>query len=333
MRHRYPIFALLFFLISCNQKQEINYYFKEYDTEGWLIPVCIGKETYDFLFDTGSSHSCINQEVAQKIKIRTIGSKLVYTEKYKKILRHDLAEELTFNIASTPISTSFHVSEHNIIGMDIIQKYHWEFDRFNKTFQLQKRAILIKKNPSDIIYKRKYRFNDMKVQVPTVDLLINDTISIPLLFDSGDAHTYSFKDNNKEHIARISPIIRLKYYDNMNDNNFLRYTYDIHGYDAVLHYMDSKTFLWLDSIAIDNLSPSSLYATIEVDSIYKTTQKQKFIGALTWHFISQFRTFYIDPEKQEFTFIVSPQDSNIIRRVDIGDVDRLKKNRKIKFIE
>ena len=119
----------------------------------------------------------------------------------------------------------------------------------------------------------------------------------------------------------------------MNDNNFLRYTYDIHGYDAVLHYMDSKTFLWLDSIAIDNLSPSSLYATIEVDSIYKTTQKQKFIGALTWHFISQFRTFYIDPEKQEFTFIVSPQDSNIIRRVDIGDVDRLKKNRKIKFIE
>lgn len=331
MQGYYPIFTLLILLISCERKQETKYYFKEYDTEGWLIPVRIGEETYNFVFDTGSSSSSIEQELAQKLKLQIIDSTLVYTERNKKLAYHDLTEKLTFSIANTPMSISFYTDSCNIIGMDIINKYHWMFDRSSRAFQLQEKTISIEKRPSDIVYKRKYRFSDIDIQVPIVDLLINDTISIPLLFDSGDARTNSYQDDESN--ITMFPVVSLKYYEDLNDNGFFRYVYDTYGHDAVLHYISPRFFLWLDSITIDNLPPSSFYMPTDVDNIYRVTQKHGYIGALTWHFIRQFRTFYIDPEKQEFTFIVSPEDSSIIRKSNIEEVAILKKKRKIKFVD
>ena len=71
MQHYYLILTSLILLVSCSPKQETKYYFKEQEKEGWLIPVRIGEETYDFLFDTGSSNSCIKQEIALKLKLQT----------------------------------------------------------------------------------------------------------------------------------------------------------------------------------------------------------------------------------------------------------------------
>lgn len=328
MQHYYPIFILLILLVSCERKQETKYYFKEYDTEGWLIPVRIGEETYDFLFDTGSTNSSIEQGLAKKLKLQIIDSVFVFRR--KKISYHDQTEKLAFNIADIPMSISFNTyttDSRNIIGMDIINKYHWMFDRSNKTFQLQKKAISVEKGSLDMVYKKKYRRSSIKI--PIVDLLINDTISIPLLFDSGDARTHSYEDDTL--ITTTLPIINLQYYKNINDQGFFRYIYNN---DAVLYYTFPRFFLWLDSITIDNLPPSSFYITTDVDSIYTKAYKEHGnIGTLTWHFIRQFRTFYIDPEKQEFTFIVSPEDSSIIRKSNIEEVAILKKKRKIKFVD
>lgn len=309
MQKHYPIFILFILLVSCNQKQETKYYFKEYDMKGWLIPVRIGEETYDFLFDTGSSSSSIEQRLANKLKLQIIDSVLVYTARDKKISYHSQIEELALNIANTPMSISFHTDSFNIIGMDIIKKYHWMFDRANKTFRLQEKPISIEKRPSDMIYKKKYRFNDIEVQVPIVDLLINDTISIPLLFDSGYAHTHIYNADTTD--IAMPPSIKLEYYDHIDDNGFIRYIYDMYGNDALTYWIPSNFTLWLDSIAIDNLPPSDFYMPVDVDSIYKKVNKG-YIGLLTWHFARQFRTLYINPEKQELTFIVSPQDSNLI---------------------
>lgn len=328
MKRYCPIFALLILLVSCNPKQETKYHFKEHDTDGWLIPVRIGEETYSFVFDTGSSKSFIESKLANKLNLKIIDSTLIFKGRDKKISYHNQTEKLVFNIADIPMSTSFHyiTDSRNIIGMDIINKYHWMFDRSNKTFQIQEKPISIKTHSSDMVYKKKYRYSSIKV--PIVDLLINDTIPIPLLFDSGYSRTHSYKDDTL--ITTTLPVINLQYYENINDRGFFRYIYNN---DAVLHYISPRFFLWLDSITIDDLPPSSFYITTDIDSIYtKVNKEHGYIGTLTWHFIRQFRTFYIDPEKQEFTFIVSPEDSSIIRKSNIEEVAILKKKRKIKFV-
>lgn len=323
------LLALLILLVSC-QKQESSYYFKEYDTKGWLIPVRIGEETYDFLFDTGCTQSSIKQELVNKFKLQIIDSVLVFIGRDRKLSYYNKTEKLIFNIADVSMSTSFNLSESNIIGMDIINKYHWMFDRSNMTFHLQEEPNTVAKLPPDMIYKKKYHFN--KMRVPIVELLIDDTISIPLIFDSGNTQTHIYQEEISN--TTLFPIITLEYNENINDNGFLSYIYSLYGYDAIMQSLPPHFFLWLDSVMIDDLPPSGFYMPVSIDSIYKKINKEReSIGTLTWHFISQFRTFYIDPENQEFTFIVSPQDSNIIRRVDTEDVDRLKKNRKIKFIE
>ncbi|WP_279096855.1 aspartyl protease family protein [Bacteroides acidifaciens] len=332
MQHYYLILTLLILLVSCSPKQETKYYFKEQEEEGWLIPVRIGEESYDFLFDTGSSSSCIEQKIALKLKLQTIDSLLVYREKYKEITYHDLTEKITFSIADTPMNLSFYISDRNIIGTDIINKYHWSFNRSDTTFQLQEKNIPIEKRVSDIVYKKKYHFNDTKVRVPVVDLLINDTISIPLLFDSGNAQIHTY-DIDGEPIATLFPVIDLTYYENMPDNGFFQYLFKTYGQDAVLHFAKPRFFFWLEPIIIDNLPPSCFYMSTDIDSIYKTTQTHRYIGTLTWHFIRQFRTFSIDPEKQEFTFIVSPEDSSIIKKSSIEEIATLKKKRKIKFVD
>lgn len=330
MQKHYPIFILFILLVSCNQKQETKYYFKEYDMKGWLIPVRIGEETYDFLFDTGSSSSSIEQGLANKLKLQIIDSVLVYTARDKKISYHSQIEELALNIASTPMSISFHTDSFNIIGMDIIKRYHWMFDRSNKTFQIQEKPFLIETRSSDMIYKKKYRFNDIEVQVTIVDLLINDTISIPLLFDSGYAYTHIYNADTTD--ITMLPTITLEYYDQIDDNGFIRYIYDIYSNDALTYWIPSNFTLWLDSIAIDNLPPFDFYMPVDVDSIYKKVNKG-YIGLLTWHFARQFRTLYINPEKQEFTFIVSPQDSNIIRRPTNEEALYLKHLRKLRHMK
>lgn len=322
------ILTLLILLVSC-QKQEANYYFKEYNTKGWLIPVRIREETYDFLFDTGCTQSSIKQELANTLKLQIVDSVLVFIGINREFSHYNKTEKLIFNIADIPMSTSFNISKSNIIGMDIINKYHWIFDRSNKTFHLQEKPNAIEKHPSDIIFQKKYHFSKMKV--PIVDLLIDDTISIPLTLDSGNTETHIYQEEIST--TTLFPIITLEYYENINDSGFLSYIYNLYGYDAIMQSVPPHFFLWLDSVRIDDLPPSGFYMSVDIDSIYKRANKDECIGTLNWHFICQFRTFYIDPEKQEFTFIVSPQDSNIIRRVDIEDVDRLKKNRKIKFIE
>ena len=143
MQKYYPIFILLSLLVSCNPKRETKYYFKEYDMEGWLIPVHIGEETYDFVFDTGSSNSHIESKLANKLKLKIIDSTLIFEGRNKKISYHSQTEKLEFNIANIPMSTSFYYTtdNRNIIGMDIIKKYQWMFDRANKTFRLQEKPI------------------------------------------------------------------------------------------------------------------------------------------------------------------------------------------------
>ncbi|GFH85396.1 hypothetical protein IMSAGC001_00796 [Bacteroides acidifaciens] len=331
MQHYYLILTSLILLVSCSPKQETKYYFKEQEKEGWLIPVRIGEETYDFLFDTGSSNSCIKQEIALKLKLQTRDSLLVYQSSRRKVAYHDLTENITFSIADTPMNLSFFINDRNIIGMDIINKYHWMFERSNMTFQLQEKKIPIEKRPSDILYKKKYYFNDTKVQIPVVDLLINDTISIPLLFDSGYAqtHNYSYYD---ESIATLLPVIALEHHENITNDSFFQYIFKTYGKDAIIHYTNPHFFFWLEPITIDNLPPSCFYMSTNTDSIYKTTQNHKYIGVLTWHFIRQFRTFSINPEKQEFTFIVSPEDSSIIKKSNPEEIEVIKSKRNIKFI-
>ena len=331
MQHYYLILTSLILLVSCSPKQETKYYFKEQEEEGWLIPVRIGEESYDFLFDTGSSSSCIEQKIALKLKLQTIDSLLVYREKYKEITYHDLTEKITFSIADTPMNLSFYISDRNIIGMDIINKFHWMFERSNTTFQLQEKKIPIQKRPSDIVYKKKYYFNDAKIRIPIVDLLINDTISIPLLFDSGDIQIDDFSYND-ESIATVLPVIKLKFYDDITNNGFFQYVFKTYGKDAIIHYANPRFFFWLEPITIDKLPPSCFYMSTNTDSIYKTTQNHKYIGVLTWHFIRQFRTFSIDPEKQEFTFTVSPEDSNIVKKSSPEEIEAIKSKRNIKFI-
>ncbi|WP_175630663.1 aspartyl protease family protein [Bacteroides acidifaciens] len=332
MQKYYPIFILLSLLVSCNPKRETKYYFKEYDMEGWLIPVHIGEETYDFVFDTGSSNSHIESKLANKLKLKIIDSTLIFEGRNKKISYHSQTEKLEFNIANIPMSTSFYYTtdNRNIIGMDIIKKYHWMFDRANKTFRLQEKPISIEKRPSDMIYEKQYRFNDIEVQVPIVDLLINDTISIPLLFDSGYAYTHIYNADTTD--ITMPPTITLEYYDQINDNGFIRYIYDMYGNDALTYWIPSNFTLWLDSIAIDNLPPSDFYMPVDVDSIYKKVNKG-YIGLLTWHFARQFRTLYINPEKQELTFIVSPQDSNLINHPTNEEGLYLKHLRKLRHMK
>lgn len=324
------IIVLPIILASCYLNSETQYDFKEYEIGGVHIPVHIGEETYDFQFDMGSSYSLISQTLYNKLGLHTTDSNLVFSGMRKTTSHYYQTEKQSFKIANIEMSEPFHYSTNtkNAIGINLIKQYYWMFDRSSKTFQLQDKPFRIENHSSDIVYKMKFHYNN--IEVPIVDLLINDTISIPLLFDTGSASGQGYK---KEDTAIVAyPTIQLNYYNHIDDNGFIRYIHSMFGNDALIYWTPSKFSLWLDSMTINNLPPTCFLMEVDVDSIYKKVNNG-YIGALTWHFVRQFRTLYIDPKKQELTFIVSPGDSNIISRPKIDEGLKLREWRKLRHIK
>src|SRR5688500_18317076 len=92
------------------------------------------EEKYWALFDTGSTYSCIREDLAEKIGLldKLPNSMYFSTASFNEFLKVDNGMRLNFEINDVPLSDEFmvvpHLSEEVIIGVTTMQKWRIKLD-------------------------------------------------------------------------------------------------------------------------------------------------------------------------------------------------------------
>lgn len=158
-----------------------------------FVPVNIADTTLYFLWDTGAVNSKINKGIADKLNIQTIDEKSIvnlYQQHSKIVMRH--TETIELKLGETYIACPLLVSDiqgslnlDGIIGQDIIKKYYW-------LFYLAENQAVISETPYMPNYEQyvesfHMNFTYGRFDLPYCDIKLDDTVSIPVVFDSGMA--------------------------------------------------------------------------------------------------------------------------------------------------
>lgn len=321
-------YILLFLLLSsCFSRTKTRGFFSGEEIGGWYIPVYIDGKKYDFLFDTGCSHSYISKQIAEELNLSIIDSITAFIGESRALAKNYNVGDIHFSINEIEYSNIFFIYPTDnacILGMDFIRKYYWEFNQKDHSFIMSDHSIELQKQAHDKILKIRYKYN--KSETPLIDLKINDTISVALKFDTG--LTYGFAVAEDSSII-ITPIMSITHYD--RDNYFAKYAYYLFKKDVILPRNSQSYYIPANSMKIETMPPCNFFIEVTIDSIYRDVRDDGTMGLLGLHFVRQYRTMYLDPVKQELTFSVSPEDSSFIYKgEDVARVKTLREQARLK---
>ncbi len=311
------LIVLFFFSIKTIVESKNRYLLNYNATEMYLnnlpyLPVEMEGKVYNFIFDTGSTYSTINPNLAKKLFIfqkKDSIHTVMISPTYSNIVGY-LSKKVDFRIADKTFYQSFIIHEFpgkefsGIIGMDIISQFYWLFDMEHKTIQFSRRNmkldIIAPYEKMRICYK-KFR------ETPYLNLLINDTLSVQALFDTG-----AFSPINAPKIDDPNTMETIAFADLL-----------IHGdikNDSVLNYLKHKMPSYAFLKNMKNLSINkelkingyycSNFIAVHMDNEYKIPKELDVISRkITASFLTRFNKVYIDPFNQEITFIKQTKTS------------------------
>ncbi len=265
------LYIVLFLVIQKNYSNNNDYLF---------VDIKILDKSYSFLFDTGTSHSMINQNVIEEIKTKKLKvsynpnnfiPSLIFHKQgfwiFKKMIGYKTPVKFSLD-PNKEIEHIFYINKKcpdilkelkadGIIGWDFIKKFSWEIDLKNKKLYISNK--LENKNSDltlNIIVKK---------NLPYISKLkVNNRDIYSLLLDTGNDGFLSIGKNIFSKIEKL------------NSTN-------------TLYGKDKGTYVEVKEIQINGLKLKAKSIPIGIDSEIKRSRK-----TIGMSFLSVFSKIYID---------------------------------------
>jgi len=254
------------------------------------IKVNLNQDTtgYWFLFDTGATHSSIDEELVDLFRLRyTVDYSITDINDSTGLTRgisvdririgNNIYRNHIFNLDKRPVSPCFGKKDHGVIGANIIRKSNWFIDFRNKKIY----AIRIPKKPeiSENNYSVPFK-NFYRDGIPLISLKINDMYAGNVIFDTGSD---GFLSLPMEFLRKHEPAFeRNKKYGSKGDFNS--------GFFGTVN--EEVKRMIVDSVNIGNLSLKSQIVDFE-------SHGSRVLGT---QIISRFNVF-LDFRKHKIDFI------------------------------
>lgn len=316
------IITLLAFLFGCKSQRETTI---ELSRMGncILVPVTIDGHTFWFIWDTGFSHSCISQKLADSTGIERLDEKfktrLLQT---KQDAYFQWSRKSEWSMGNICFSTKFNIIDimvnlngeqiliDGVIGADIINQYYWHFDFLNKYAKLSTKADKPKEKPVLELDFSKSPANN----IPFCSLVINDSISTMMIFDTGMEGT-AFSFNNKKLCFDITVGLT------DTTNSFWSYITNCQKQARIIKEENTEieTGRIIDSFKINGYGPVSSFIKLDVDDFHKKDNEFGSSGYISATFMRRFRAMDYDPFSKRITFYKSDQDKGVYTGDEIED--------------
>ncbi|ADV42371.1 retropepsin-like aspartic protease [Bacteroides helcogenes] len=298
------IFVLLILALAsgCGNKDVVTLSYEERgEGKHIYIPVTIGGEKYDFIFDTGSDGSVLDYPVAWKSGIRPTHKAL---QRSNYSLTKEFKDDVYFATKDIYIgkmkfdSVMLHLDHYNhsliadfwgmdhdgILGTKEIESKNWLFDLESKTVTISNKPIRESriKSPLALCLDVNPDYSNMNV-----DILLNDSLLKTFLFDTGYPGRVSVIFNDKAYPMRFGVSI----------------ADSLRSIVQTITPLDSIALL-ADRLKINNLSLDSLVILIadRYEEKIAPETSYKFLNFIGLSFLDYFRYMLYDSRARQIRF-------------------------------
>ena len=282
------------------------------------IPVKIFGKTYPFLFDTGSTYTSFNNELLQELgsraKINPKDSTIIIL--YGQFLEEISAKNynpIPIQIGDFRINTSFvgrETNKWNILGMDVINRFHWLIDFKDSTLTISNLPIEIKNEQLTGLDLINVSENNMYFYIQ-----FGDSVYRHFLFDTGN-HTTGDRtlsptevsmNMNELSIATIVPGQLNKLVDEFGNIGEENYSFTPHS--------DGIRRLIFPKLRINGYLMK--YVMADFHENLNQQKERTTTGTLTLCFATnRFRYLRINPETKKVSFFSDgSEDTTNVRQV------------------
>lgn len=317
-----PLITIALLMYSCLKQntEQVEMSLKNFPQEMRLyIPVTIEDTILYFLWDTGSTYTTINRDIADKLKLSTIDkSSIVYVYQLHDSIPMQHTDYTKFRIGSNHIRTKLLIDDtvdsensNGVIGQNIINRYYWLFDLTNQEAVMSLKPC----EPNSENYAESFTMsfsnnNNVYSDLPFCNIKFNDTISLPIVFDSGMSGVLAkevgydlfimTKDSTDNLSSFIRSLIKPRRFEIETEVGFLPNTV-------------STGFL-IDSVKLHDKMLRKVLIMYDVNDYYK--ESLCFISS---YFIKRFSLLYYDPFNKQINMYRRSSDTTVNNESKVYD--------------
>lgn len=312
------IVFLFFTGVSCSKKVNCEVHLVENNESMIVIPMKLNGRTHNFIWDSGTTISCIFGDILTDSDIEMSKDSLLFRlYQRKQDAVYYKTKKVNVQIGDGDFSSTFLVSDDfggvdsvsGVIGQDIINLFYWEFDWSKNRVAISSAPFIINDTPVLTLE------SDKKSQkLPYVNLLLNDTTRYEFFIDTG------------------MPGVDVKYEDLRLFYDFKLYTSGKEGliiwnsFVSVLpnkmqiNTNDAERGRVFDSIQINNFHIDKAYIVVDDHDFYKGISEVY----VSLNFFKRFSRMYYDPFNHSVKlYIDTHPDHNLYSGKDIDEYFKL----------
>jgi hypothetical protein len=301
------IFILMFLFCQCTDKTTTTLPFTYNEYGHIIIPVTVGDTVLNFVFDTGVSLSSIgvlNKPSKLQLTDSCVEVSMLVSVMKKDKERMSAPVDITFNDLVSAKNISFAVYDTitkdiadsvNVIGMNIVNQFFWNFDFFKKLVTISTEPLVIPQNSHSLSYFVNPHYTNF------TSLKISDSSFVANL-DTGFATNIIKYDADSTKIIIADTNVILTYLTK-DESSVKAFAKRLNRDDADKYYHTYR--INFDSISINKNWYKGKDVSIYVYSVLPESYDKKLI--VTINFFKQYEQMYIDTKAQ--TIYLSPYES------------------------